>query len=312
MNKQCKASFLAFLFCLPTLYTSSTQAFDWRVEASGENALVGLGVVTGIVAVGCGIGALFSAFTWSDNDIYKWSKQGFEDIELKYQQLNQYHGSLMARLQLFGNRNTTSSSFWKTDIDNIAVNNRALAPLHNTIIIINEDRDQLKKYYSYLMRRNLHATPHGKRLCEEIITLLNDFENLSNVILSSPEYTGEEQALHQKLHQLQQERLQRERNEALEAQARSQRERARADREQADAQRELARSQKEQARAQRELARAQEDLAHAQRRNNNNQPTIIIVNEGNEDDAPRPAAAAPARKRHQHDDIRDMEIVFDY
>lgn len=315
MNKQCKASFLTLLFFSTIFFINPTHAGRWRDEVS-DNSLTGLVVVAGIATVGLGIGALWSALSWSDKDIYKWAKDGLEDIERKYDQLDQHGGPLMARLQLFGNRNNASSSFWKTDIENVAVQNRSLAPLHNTIIIMNDDRDQLKKYYSYLMRRNLNTTPHGKRVCQEIVRLLNDFENLSAVILASPEYTSEEQALHKKLHQLKQERLDRERNEALEAQARSQRERARAEREQAEAQRELARSQKEQARAQRELARAQEELADAQRRQKN-QPTIVIVNEvvDNDSDSRRPAAA-PARtaydERTEREHLRDLEIVFDY
>lgn len=298
MNQKLKASSLVLFLTLTPLYTSTADARRWQDEVA-----CGLTVAIGVTAVGYGIGALWGALSWSDSDILKWAKDGLEDIDLKYQQLNHHGGPLMARLQLFGNRNSTSSSFWKTDIENITANNRSLAPLHNTIIIMNDDRDQLKKYYGYLMQRNLNNHPRGKKVCEQIVQLLNDFENLSAVILSSPEYTGEEQALHEKLHQLKQERLQRERNEALEAQARSQRQRARAEQEHAEAQRELARSQREQARAQRELADAQ--------RRQQQQPTIIIINNETEQESHRPAGRA-TEERTEREHLRDLEVIFDY
>lgn len=226
MNKSLRSRALATLLCASLIQTAETKTYHHHVDC-GDLFCIGVG----IAAIGAGIAAACGAFTWSDADILKWARQGVDDASIKYTQLNHHTGPILAKLQLFGNRNAACWSMWDSDLAKVAKEYPGLAPLHNTLAIMHYDLQQLRKIHAELVKRNLLNHPVCQRFYQELVDLIKMLDQLSDVILSASEYTAEEQALHQKLHHLQKERADRERNEALEAQARAAREQAQAARE---------------------------------------------------------------------------------
>jgi hypothetical protein len=95
----------------------ATTPFTHARKHDDDGFLWGLGIAAGITAVGCGIAAACNALTWSDEDILKWVKEGVEDCDTTYQQLNNSHGSIIMRLQLFGNRNKAAWENCSTEAD---------------------------------------------------------------------------------------------------------------------------------------------------------------------------------------------------
>lgn len=239
MNKHNKSRLLLALitFSLATAPRIHAARYGVYAETSDSSLLWGIGIAAAGI---CGIAAACNALSWSDEDILKWVKNGMDDCDIQYQQLNTSHGSLVARLQLYGNRNKASWEHCVTEVDEVTYYYPHFAPLHNALLIIKGDIKKLLNYNSYLMRRNLISEPRGRNYYQKIASMTANLEQLKDTILSSHDFTQEEHALQPKIHQLRQERLARERNEALEAQARAQRDQAKAIREQTQMQREQA------------------------------------------------------------------------
>ena len=229
MNKRLSSLFLTTLLCAGLAQTPQAQTTGYfYLETNDTDLLLGLGIIT---AVGCGVAAACGAFSWSDQDIIKWAREGIEDTAAKYSQINNYSGPLIARLQLFGNRNAASWSFWDSELAAVAKEYPSLAPLHNALLNIQQDRKGLQKMHLSLVERNLTNHPACQRFYQELLGLMHHLDQLGDVILSNTEYTAEEQALHQKLHHMKKERAERERNRVLEEQARETRENNRIQRE---------------------------------------------------------------------------------
>lgn len=268
MNKHYTSHLLLALLTVSLTTTPLTYAH----KNNDNDFLVGLGIVAGVTAVGCGIAAACNALTWSDDDILKWVKDGTHDCDATYQQLTMGHGTIIMRLQLFGNRNKASWTSCSTESDEVVYNNPHVAPLHNALLIIKEDLKNLHNYNSYLISRSLTHDARGRKQYQKIASLAAHLEHLKDTILSSYEYTHEEHAVQANLHQLRQERLERERTAALREQARAQREQAQALREQAlresyyhQRERERIRHEQEQLRYEQEqLARQQDRLRQEQ------------------------------------------------
>ncbi len=233
ITKKLKSSFLVFTLCAGMADHKPADArFSFDMTCQGDDLLWGIGIAAGVTVIGCGIAAACGAFTWSDEDIITWIGDGLANCDIRYQQLNQYSGSPIARLQLFGNRNKASWSSCKTEAEEVTYNNPALAPLHNALLVIHGDIKELHEFLSYLIKRNLSGHPRCRTFHTKISDMIRNLEQLKDIILSSPDYTHEEQVLQKKIHQLRQERLDRERNEALMHQANAQYRQARELREQ--------------------------------------------------------------------------------
>lgn len=234
MNKHYISHLLLALLTVGLTTTPYTHARNHH----DDDFLWGLGIAAGITAVGCGIAAACNALSWSDEDILKWAKDGIEDCDATYQQLNTSHGTIIMRLQLFGNRTKAAWANCSTEADEVVYSNPHFAPLHNALLVIKGDIKNLLNYNSYLVSRHLTHDSRGRKYYQKIASMVANLEGLKDEILSSYEYTHEEHVLQPKIHQLRQERLERERNAALREQANAQREQAQAMREQAQAQRE--------------------------------------------------------------------------
>lgn len=280
-NKQNTSKFLMLTLCAGMATTPQlTPSYGFGFSCSGDNSLLWtVGVATGVTVVGCGIAAACGAFRWSDADILKWIRDGIAATDMKYQQLDQHPPQrlMIRRLELFGNRNKASWSACKTEVDEVTYANPNFAPLHNTMIIINGDLAELRNYQSYLFSRDLLGHAQGRIFNTQIAEMLNNLENLKDIIFVSPEYKQEEHALQPKIHQLRQERLQREHNQALMHQANAQYQQAEALREQARMPREQTniiivsendsqQSRKEKARLEADAERARKDKIAAERR----------------------------------------------
>lgn len=227
LRRSFKARLLMLMICAGALTPTRTNgSFTFNMTCK-DHGLVFAGLVAGVALIGCGIAAICGAFRWSDEDILVWIRDGMQECDRKYQQLNNYNGSPIQRLQLFGNRHKASWSFCSSEADEVARDNPNLAPLHNAHLIISQDIKTLHDYLHYLLKRNLMGSSQARTYHTRIVEMINNLERLKDVLLSSPEYTHEEQAIQKKIHQLRQERLDRERNEALREQAKAQKEQAR-------------------------------------------------------------------------------------
>lgn len=268
MNKHFKSHLLLALLASGLATTHQADAgWSFHAQTNDNSLLWGLGIAAGITA---GIAAACNVFSWSDEDILKWVKEGVDECDTKYQQLNNYNGHIISKLQLFGNRNKATWNICSTEADEVTYDNPHFVPLHNTLLIIKGDIKDLLNYNSYLVSRNLTQTQRGRAYYQKIAAIIANLEQFQDVILSSPDYTHEEHVLQPKIHQLRQERLERERNAALREQARAQYDQAQAIREQTEAQREQARkdsynNERERNRIRREQEQLREEQERIQR-----------------------------------------------
>ena len=246
--KKLKSYVLLALFSIglattPTASARNNDFFLWAIGAAVVGASIGI------------VYKICQAFQWSDQDILSWARSGVENCDEKYQNLNRQNGSVLARLQLFGNRHTAPWSACSTEAETATRNNPNLAPLHNALLVIKGDIHQLREYNRYLLDRNLTGQYIGRDLLAKIASIIASLEQIKDIVLASHEYTVEEQSLQQKVHQLRQERIERERNDVL-------REQAQAMHRQADAQHRQANAQHRQANAQFQQV---------------NTPTVVII-----------------------------------
>jgi hypothetical protein len=198
---------LGFLAC--TICVNNHHLDAGRIYIETDD-LISIGIAAGITAVGCGIAAACGAFTWSDQEILEWAERGVNDVYMKYNYLNNYRGSLIAKLQLLGNRVPAATYYGDSKLETIAKQYPDLAPLHNALYNIDNDLADLQKILASLIDRDLTRHSRCQHFYHDLTYLIQKLEQWRNVILSSLDYTLEEQALHQKLHYLEMERIEKE------------------------------------------------------------------------------------------------------
>jgi hypothetical protein len=214
MNIFKKSTFLALALCVSTAHIKTTQCHG--VPCNFVGVLWG---VMAFTATMFGISAICRACTWSDNDVIEWIDKGLTDIQMKYSQIRfNSTSNLSQELIIFGRQNGAMYNFWRSDLERIAVEYRSLTPIHNAEIIIKDDLKMLQKYRDNIYSYNLTRYPLARQQLDAINHYQTLLETLQRGILGCATYSEEERVLHEKLHNLRQESLAKERNDALHTQ----------------------------------------------------------------------------------------------